>query len=81
MDPPLDPPLRMSFMHPGRTLTTAEAQGNVANFLSSRAERMSPGEGGGAVESDGISSMLGKLNEALKDGANREMTRSQGFDN
>ena len=42
---------------------------------------MSPGEGGGAVESDGISSMLGKLNEALKDGANREMTRSQGFDN
>ncbi|PWN21767.1 hypothetical protein BCV69DRAFT_281696 [Microstroma glucosiphilum] len=36
MDPPLDPPLRMTFLHPGKALSVAEAQGNITTFLSSR---------------------------------------------
>ncbi|CAO1620500.1 unnamed protein product [Parajaminaea phylloscopi] len=74
MDPALDPPLRMTFLHPGRTLSLSEAQGNIANFLANRAERIHASSGGATAgtEADSISAPLMRLNSALKEAAIRE---------
>lgn len=84
MDPQLDPPLRMAFLHPGRTLTTAEAHSNISHFLAERSSRMAATEAGSAAatateegaagsrSSDVISAPLLRLNAALKQGVERE---------
>lgn len=78
MDPPLDPPLRMTFLHPGRTLTLSEAQGNITAFLAQRSERLAQqadgataGTGAGA-EGDAVGAPVARLANALRE----EMQRS-----
>lgn len=84
MDPPLDPPFRATFAHPGRTLTFADAHGTVANYLYARQGRLEQ-QGGAAAGDDGgagagagdhISAPLGKLMASLKEAAEREVTQA-----
>lgn len=81
MDPPLDPPLRMTFLHPGRTLSANEAQVNIANFLSKRIDRLNASSHGATAgaETDSISAPLMRLNASLKETAEREARESAGF--
>lgn len=77
MDPPLDPPLRMTFLHPGRTLTLSEAQDNITAFLTQRSERLAQADAGSGVTSaggaagaeDAVGAPVARLAEALKEEA------------
>lgn len=80
MDPALEPPLRMKFFHPGRSLSLFEAQANIANFLSNRAERLHASIGGApaGAEADSITGPLMRLKAALQGASERE-AREQSF--
>lgn len=86
MDPPLDPPLRLTFLHPGVTLDIAAAHGNISNYLNARSVRLPELNGthaagadgddvaGGshAVGTDSITAPLSRLNSSLRETAERE---------
>ncbi|CAO1637701.1 unnamed protein product [Sympodiomycopsis kandeliae] len=75
MDPPLDPPLRLTFLHPGRTLTHAETANVLTNFINKRnSEQGASNSSGGedsadktSASSDVITAPLVRLCNAIKE--------------
>ena len=78
----MDPPLRMTFLHPGRAISIAETHGNISNFLAARGMRLPElnAQGGGGEDgedgsgmgaSDSITAPLRRLNNSLRETAER----------